>query len=233
MSLFKTMTLTCPACATENHVSVVGSINADRRPDYRDAILSSNFQDANCTNCDTSFRTEPDFNYLDMGHGQWIAALPARLMIDYLEQEDRVKTLFESSFGEGATPEARKLGASLAPRLTFGWPALREKIFAREHDIDDIALECMKTDLIRRLDSVPLAPGIELRLVALEDDRMDLIWVNALTEELIESLQLSRALYDAIVADPKGWAPLQNDLTDGPFIDMQKFYMGDGRTPQK
>lgn len=229
MSLFKTMQLNCPVCGATNDASVVGSVNADRRPDYRDAILGNAFQDSTCSECGASFRNEPDFNYLDMGRGQWIAALPSRLMIDYLEQEDRVTSLFDTTFGANATPEARDIGNTLAMRLTFGWPALREKLLVRELDLDDVALECMKTDLIRRLDSVPMAPGIELRLVALVDTRMDLVWVDALSEEVVENVSLERTLYDMIADNKDGWMPIRDALTNGPFVDMQKLYMGEGR----
>lgn len=229
MSLFKTMVLACPACGTENDAEVVGSVNADRRPDFRDAILESRFQDTTCSNCATVFRNEPDFNYLDMGRGQWIAALPARAMIDYLAQEDRVTALFETSFGAKATPGAQEIGATLTPRLTFGWPGLREKLLTRELGLDDIALECMKTDLIRRLDNVPMAPGIELRLVRMVDGQMELVWINALSEQVIEGVTLKRDLYDAIVAAHEAWAPIRDVLADGPFVDMQKLYLGEGR----
>lgn len=229
MSLFKTQTLTCPNCLTQNTAQVVGSINADRRPDYRDAILAGNFQDTTCENCGTSFRNEPDFTYLDMGRGQWIAALPARTMIDFLDEETRAKDTFDHSFGGRATPQAKTIGADLTARVTFGWPGLREKILINDLGLDDIALECMKTDLIRRLDSVPMAPGIELRLIGLEDSRMQLAWINALTEQGIEELALDRALYDAIAEESDGWSPVQAELTKGLFVDMTRLYMGNGR----
>lgn len=230
MSLFKTMILTCPHCGTENGADVVGSINADRRPDYRDAIMAGTFQDTTCSNCGESFRNEPDFTYLDMGRGQWVAALPARVMADYLEEEDRVNETFASAFGTGATPEAKAIGDTLTKRLTFGWPALREKLLVREHGLDDVTLECLKTDLIRRLESVPMAPGIELRLVAIEEGgRMILIWVNALTEDSLEQVALDRTLYDSIDANAEAWAPVRAALDEGPFVDMQRLYMGQGR----
>lgn len=230
MSLFKPMNLTCPVCGTLASVEVAGSINADRRPDFRDAILANDFQDTVCANCGTGFRNEPDLNYLDMGRGQWIAAMPARGMIDHLEHETEVLDTFATSFGARSTPEARAIGDTLAVRLTFGWPGLREKLLLRDLGLDDVTLECMKTDLIRRLDSVPLSPGVELRLVAMEDDNMSLIWVNALTEDVLEQVQMTRALYDMIAADPDAWAPIRAELTAGPFVDMQRLYMGQGRT---
>lgn len=230
MSLFSNQTLACPSCATDNVVSVVGSVNADRRPDYRDAILARSFQMTTCTNCGTEFRNEPDFTYLDMARAQWIAALPARNLIDFLDEETRASETFAQSFGARATPEARTIGADLNMRVTFGWPALREKIVAQDLGLDDVTLECMKTDLIRRLDSAPLSPGIDLRLIGLDDDnRLQMMWINALTEQGLESLTLERTLYDAIAQAGEPWNPIRDALTEGPFVDMTRLYLGQGR----
>ena len=38
-----------------------------------------------------------------------------------------------------------------------------------------------------------------------------------------------RALYDAIADNAKGWVPVRAQLTNGPFVDMQKLFMGQGR----
>ena len=170
-----------------------------------------------------------DFTYLDMGRGQWIAALPARRMIDFLDEEARAQATFDKSFGAEATPEAKAIGDELNMRVTFGWPALREKIVANELDLDDVALECMKTDLIRRLDSAPMAPGINLRLVAMDEDQFQMLWVNSVTEQGLEHLALNRALYDEIVGNSEAWSPIRTALSEGPFVDMARLYMGQGR----
>lgn len=229
MSLFRTMNLRCPKCGKETSAAVAGSINADRRPDLRAAILDNNFQDITCGSCGTTFRCECDLNYIDMGRAQWIAALPARQMADHLEEEDRALAAYDSSFGPKTSEVAQDIGRGLAVRVAFGWAAFREKLLARELEIDDIALECMKVDLMRRLPQVPLRPGVELRLAGVADNRLTLIWVNALTEETVEELSLDRALLDAIIAAPEAWAPLRHDLTMGPFVDMQRLFMGPGR----
>jgi hypothetical protein len=162
--------------------------------------------------------------------GQWIAALPARRMIDFLDEEARASETFAQSFGDRATPEAQKIGDDLSMRVTFGWPALREKIVANDLGLDDVALECMKTDLIRRLDNAPMAPGIDLRLTGMDEDRLVLMWTNAMTEQGLEQVALGRGLYDNIVENPEGWAPVRDALTQGPFVDMARLYMGAGES---
>jgi hypothetical protein len=123
-----------------------------------------------------------------------------------------------------------EIGGTLDVRVTFGWPALREKVLARQLGLDDLVLECMKMDLLRRLPEAPLAPGVELRLVALDGSTMILTWVQALTEEVLEDVRLERALHDAVAADPAGWGPIREELTRGPFVDMQRLFMGAGRS---
>ena len=67
MSLFVPMTVKCPSCDHPITMEAVGSVNADRRPDYRDDILENTFQDIACEKCGETFRMEPEFIYLDAG----------------------------------------------------------------------------------------------------------------------------------------------------------------------
>ena len=229
MSLFRRMNVSCPNCGTAVDMSAVGSVNADRRPDLREAILQSEFQDIECPSCRTGFRLSPDFNYLDVGRGQWIAGLSADRMSDWPELEDEARATFDGTYGSGATPAAGSIGAGLTVRVTFGWPAIREKILAREHDLDDALLEMVKMETMRRLPSAPFAAGIELRLVGVSDDTLTFSWIDAETEEVSQSLDVRRTLLDAIAENPEGWSKIRARLTDGPFVDMQKFYVGDAR----
>ena len=229
MSLFHPINVKCPFCDELVTVSAVGSVNADRRPDFRDAILDNNFQDTTCGSCKESFRLQPKFNYLDAGRGQWIAAMPGPDFERFLTIEDEVTALFAKSYGKKAPAAAQDVGKGLAVRLTFGWPAIREKILARAHDMDDVSLEIMKLDLLRKLPSAPLAPGIELRLVDVTDDELVFVWLKTLNEEPLEQFATPKGWYSGIVDAPAPWKAVRARLVDGPFVDMQKLYMGDGR----
>lgn len=229
MSLFQPINLTCPNCGDLITMEAVGSVNADRRPDFRDAIMEDSFQDVTCGGCGQSFRLQPDFNYLDAGRGQWIAGMPANRMPEYLLAEDEVGNLFEQSYGGKAPAAARAVGDGLDVRLTFGWPAIREKLLAREHGLDDVVLEMAKLDMLRRMPSAPLGPGTELRLIDADDDWLSFVWLDTATEEGGDEITVARQLYDDIADDPDGWSPIRARLTDGAFVDIQKLYMGDGR----
>ncbi len=230
MSLFTEAAVTCPNCEETVVCQVVGSVNADRRPDLRDAILDDTFQVMTCNACGKSFRLQPEFNLLDVGNGQWIAAMPADRMPDYLAAEDTAAAAFDQSYGAGATPAGREIGAGLCARVTFGWPGLREKLVIRDAGLDDVVVELLKLDLLRRMPSAPLAPGTELRLVAVNDDGLDLVWLDTLSEAPQKPMVAARELYDAIAENPDAWTPLRDALTDGGFVDMQKLYLGQGRS---
>lgn len=229
MSLFQPLNMACPVCGKLVTVDAVGSVNADRRPDLRDDILANAFQDMTCPSCKGSFRLQPNFNYLDAGRGQWIASMPGSRMPHYLEIEDKVTELFDTSYGKDAPPAAQTVGRDLAVRLTFGWPAVREKLLIREHGLDDAVVEMLKLDLLRRLPRAPLAPGVELRLIDVSDTVLLMVWLETSSEDIKGDVQVPREMYDGIAAHSEEWAPIRAELENGPFVDMQKLYMGEGR----
>jgi hypothetical protein len=124
---------------------------------------------------------------------------------------------------------AREIGDTLRPRLVFGWAALREKIVAAENKLDDITLELLKLALIQGLGNMPLTAENELRLEGVDGDYLELNWINAQTEKIVEPIRVPREMYDNIVKDQEAWAAIHQQLDSGPFIDMQKLYLGQGR----
>ena len=228
MSLFVPMNLTCPECTEVFTSEAVGSVNADRRADLRDDILAGRFQIMRCSACAHEFRLEPDFNYLDVGRSQWIAARPARALRDHLESVAEKQAVFDLSYGDEAPEAARAVGRSLQPRLVFGWPALREKLVLQENGFDDVIWEVAKLDLLRSLPDAPLAEGVDLRLLGGGEDMLDLAWIRADSEEHLNSFQVSRDLYDRISAAPAPWAAVQALLAANIFVDIQKLFMGAG-----
>lgn len=232
MSLFVQMNLTCPNCEAVVSFDAVGSVNADRRPDYRDEIIDNTFQIATCGECEHEFRLEPDFNYLDAGRGQWIAALPPSDLRDHLEIADEKRDLFDISYGPKAPAAAQTVGAGLKMRVVFGWPAMREKLVLAELGFDDVIMEIAKLDLLRNLPSAPMSEGVELRLVAVNGDRLVFVWIEAESEDELDQFEVERSLYDSIADNPDPWQAVRDQIDDGPFVDIQKLFMGEGRPGQ-
>lgn len=229
MSIFKPMTVTCPSCEEAFEIDAVESVNADRRPDLRDAIIDGSFQVMTCPSCGETFRLDPVFNYLDIGRGQWLSVQPLERLTEWIEEEDETVETFEGAFGSGAPASIRDLRGGMSARLTFGWAALREKIVAKEAGLDDVTLEMTKLALIQGIGDVPLAQGNELRLEAVDGDEFEMNWIDARTNGVVQQMRVPRALYDGIAEDPEAWDEIRKSLETGPFVDMQKLYMGEGR----
>lgn len=111
----------------------------------------------------------------------------------------------------------------MSPRVVFGWPALREKILARDLGLDEVVLECMKLALMRNQGIVPEA-GQELRLVAEQGEDLVLSLVWPLTESSGDSYGTPRALHEEIKAQPGQWEAIQSQLV-GPFLDAQRLFI--------
>jgi hypothetical protein len=222
MSVFKKVTIPCPSCSADVEFNAVLSVNADRRPDLRDAIMEGSFQRQACPKCSTEFRLDPEFTYVDVGRGQWIAAFPASKLDQWKELEVRARATFDKSYGAKASAAAREIGADLKPRLTFGWAGIGEKLVAVENGFDDVIVELAKTAMVRGLDKPPVGPGTELRLTGVSGDKLVIAWLDLGDETAKEILQVPRSLYDDIAADLSGWEGLEAELSSGPFVDMNR-----------
>jgi hypothetical protein len=222
MSMFRTMTVTCPQCGTAIDFKVVISVNADRRPDLRAAILNGSFQRQPCPKCGKPFRLDPEMTYIDAHRGQWIAAYPVAKLGQWKELEDQARASFDQAYGERAPAAARQMGAGMKPRITFGWSALREKLVAADHQLDDVTLELVKLALVRTSKSTPLSNDTELRFLDVDEDKLVMAWIHPQTEQIVEALKVPRKLYDDIAADEPGWRALREELSAGPFVDMNR-----------
>jgi hypothetical protein len=221
MSMFRTVTINCPKCATPVEFKMVLSVNADRRPDLRAAIIDGSFQRQKCPNCGEYFRLDPELSYIHTAHGQWIAAYPIARLGQWKELEEQARLSFDQAYGSQAPPPARELGAGMKPRVTFGWGGLREKLVAVDHQLDDVTLELVKLAIVRSGNS-PLSNDTELRFVGVEGDRFVMALIRPQNEQVVETLTVPRQLYNDIVADEEGWRTLRQDLSQGLFVDMNR-----------
>ena len=164
MSVFRSVDVECPGCGTVARVNLVLSVNADRRPDLRDAIVDGSFQRFACASCGTSQRIDPAFTYVDLARKQYVGVWPTARRGDWQAAAAETQAAFENAYGKAATGKAKDLGAGVQVRAVFGWPALVEKILAAGAGIDDRTLELLKILVMRRSASTPVPGDIELRL---------------------------------------------------------------------
>ena len=222
MSIFRTISLQCPACGTAVDFETVHSVNADRRPDLRIDILEERFQQQACPKCEKIFRLDPEFNLLDTQRGQWIVAAPLNSLRHWKALEDRAMALFDRAYGAEAAEVAQAIGAKLKPRLTFGWPALREKLLAQDNELDDVTLELCKAYIMRSVDS-PISAESELRLLEVEGDKLGFGWLLSADGSPGPSMKVERSFYDEVAADADGaWEELREELSEGYFVDINR-----------
>ena len=227
MSIFQSLNLNCPNCAKPVAFDAVYSVNADRRPDLRKAILERKFQRKTCQDCGTSFRLDPGFIYIDLKRGQWVAAHPVTGLDDWQAREASVRVLFDDSYGAQAPKAVRAMGARMKPRLVFGWPALREKIVANEAGLDDAALELLKMVVMRNAQGAPFDASASIRLLLAQPKRLLLGWERNFDDVMGAARWVERSLYDEVVAEVAlgadgDWADALAAFDAALFVDVDR-----------
>jgi hypothetical protein len=224
MSIFSEQRLACPACDTPVRCEVVHSVNIDRKPELRDAILDGSFQRVECPSCGSSFRPEPELIYIDRGRGQYIGVWPASRRGEWAACAAKTRETFDGSFGAQAPASARQLGAAFNVRAVFGWPAFIEKLLAREAGIDDRTLEAAKLVVMRSGETTPLPGTWELRLMGVQEGDPVLAWLGpaADDDESPRSIRVPRALIEQIDSEPEAWQALRESVAEGDVVDFQR-----------
>ena len=147
MSVFQTQTMQLPGVRHAVPFKLAFSVNADRRPDLRDAIVAGTFQRQPCPSCGSRIPGRPQIHLHGLRHGLYIGVWPVAKRGQWQAWAARRAETFEEGLGKRRSPEARQARrGSSRPRAVFGWPALAEKIIARQAGIDDRTLELAKVD---------------------------------------------------------------------------------------
>jgi hypothetical protein len=228
MSLFRSTTAPCPNCGQPTTFEVCGSVNADRHPELRAAILDRTFQRVTCSHCQDNFQIAPRLSYLDVARGQWFAVFPLQQVDGWAAAEAEAQATFNLALGPDAGAAASEIGRGLQPRLVFGWRALREALIAQDAGLDPTRLELLKLLLIRGMDDPPLPLDAVLRLTGVDPASDDLQFeVLDRSDRTLEEMGVPRDLLDEPDRDPEGWAALRADLSVGLFRDMQRLTRGD------
>ncbi len=222
MSIFRSVEIPCPDCGTPVGFELVVSVAGDRRPDLRAAILDGSFQRGRCPGCGLAFRADPEFSYVDIPRGQYIGVWPAAARARWRECMARTQQVFDDTLGTNATPEAREIGQRLDPRVVFGWPALEEKLLAREAGIDDRTLEVAKAAVLRSGTEMQLPGEQEYRLVELAEGDPVFGWVDAADGSVTGGTRVPRSLIAEIEAQPQRWQALRDAVADGLVVDFQR-----------
>jgi hypothetical protein len=226
MSIFHDATMTCSKCGQETVIERSSSVNADVRPDLRAAILDGSFQATDCPKCGERLRLPPHLTFVNFQHDTWIAVEPADQIEDWDAIEDKILPVYDRSFGSGAPKLVRDMTAQVRPRLVFGWPALREKLIAKDLGLDDVTLELLKMAVMRNVNKPPISDETELRLAGGDEKALKLIWYHQVSEQEMAVLDVPRSAYDDVVEDADAWAPVREKLEGVFLVDLRRFIAG-------
>lgn len=226
MSLFSSVAVACPSCGKPNDFQLVASVNADRRPDLRDAILDGTFQLGTCSSCGTQYKPPPTMTYIDVGRSQWILVRPSESLTEWALLEEHARRSFDGAFGSGAPASAREIGKAISPRVTFGWPALREKILCVQHGLDELWLEMLKASIMRDVPGGRLGDDVELRLEAVEGDpegdQLIMGWVDPRSERSLGAARVPADILQDLAAEPEVWSALSGGLAGRAYLDINR-----------
>ena len=222
MSIFHSVHAICGHCGARNEVERTASVNADRAPELREAILDGTFQRETCTKCGTVLRLPPHLTYLDVGRRQWVMVEPADSIGRWKEVEAAARRTWQRAFGADATPLGREMGKAMTARLALGWTALREKLLCGDLGLDDVTLEMLKLDVMRDLGDAPIADQTELRLRSGDAGTLRFDWLELASERPIEGFEVPRADYDEIAADVEEWAQLRARFDGALLVDWRR-----------
>jgi hypothetical protein len=231
MSLLLNAKAICQDCGAATPSRLAASVNADRRPDLRDDIMTGAFQSVDCSGCGKPLRFPLHLSYVDNRRHQWILAHGTDALPTWHEMETDAQSIFNDTYGPGAPPVAQEIGHDLVPRIVFGWASLREKLLVRDLDLDDITLELLKLVILRQIPGAPLAEQNELRLTGADDSTFQLVWIESATEESLTGLSIPRDAYDAIETDPEPWLALRQRFANAYFVDLRRLILADPATP--
>jgi hypothetical protein len=219
MSFIITQRAACPTCGAEVEIQPA-SINADRRPDLRAAILDGSLSTQACRACGEKLGFEPRLTYLDVGGRQWILAEAAEARADWAEIEQQATDVYAASFGANAPEIARGIGALLEPRVVFGWPALAEKLLCRDYGLDDTALEALKLATLAHGDESTVYNALDLRLTGREGENLVLHWLHPTDGTPVERLTIPMAAYALVKSGGEAWAPVRARLAGQMYVDI-------------
>lgn len=215
MSLSEIRDCACPACGAVAPLEFWSSLERDER----DNVLTGSLQRHSCISCGAETRFPPALTYFDADAGLWLAARPPEAATDWAAAELEAHTDFKASFGDAAPLIAQELGKALRGRLTFGWPALREKLLLSAFGLDDVTAELVKLVVLRDRAGNPLTQGTDLRVTDLRGPTLELAWMDSVTGIPVDVFEAPLALYDTLKND-ETWAQPRATMTDGLFVDI-------------
>ncbi|WP_430406235.1 CpXC domain-containing protein [Fluviicola sp.] len=228
MSRFQEESVSCPVCAQKSTQSIATSLRISSQTDFKQQILSGNFQKFTCPNCTHSFHVDDPLIYLDFDQKIMITQFPKSWNSSWKEHEKVVTHNFENYLaGKYAAPAAREMSKGFRLRTVFGLEALAEKISCLESEIDDSLLSILKLQLIQSVDEIPFHPEFIPLLKEIKEDELVFLCPVLNSEGKIEremmALPFPLAL-DEVNEQKELYESLLETFHDATYIDLGRLF---------
>lgn len=142
----------CERCQAPHRIVLAHSVNAERHPHLRTAILERRLHTFRCDSCGALTLVDKELLYIDLLRREFYGVSPVVALADARAASERVAEAFDLALGARASAAARDMAGGMVLRACFGLEELREKIVCRENGIFDLALEVLKAQLLANHD---------------------------------------------------------------------------------
>jgi hypothetical protein len=225
MSITETFLIDCD-CGARVETLCCLSINAERHPHLRDAVLDRTLHQFQCGACGTTLAVEKKLAYIDLTRRQFYSIAPERDRAQERALAEDVIAAWNLAFGTQAPVSVGALFETdrFQVRLCFGLEELREKVIARDAGLDDLSLEILKAELMATNTEWAGLAVRTLRLDHVEADGRLAFLLERATEPpavLEVGVLAERARYDQIAATP--WRDLlagHPGIASGPHVSL-------------
>lgn len=157
-------------CGAPVRVFVATSVNAERHPHMREAILRRTFHVFECGACHRPIGIDKELLYIDLARREFYGVFPLAAASDPEPCARQIADAFETALGAGAGESVRPLAEGMRVRVCFGLEEVREKIVARASGLSDLALELLKADVLAGNPDLAQLGIQTLRLEAVGED---------------------------------------------------------------
>jgi len=216
-------------CGATVSVFCADSINAERHPHMRDAILSRTLHVFRCGACGSSIAVDKPLLYVDLARRELYAMHPASERAGERAHGEALIATWSSSVGDTAGAAARAAfdGDHFHVRLCYGLEELREKIVAHDAGLRDLPLEALKVETLAGSDELQKLSVTALRLDGFAAGGGLALLAERPTDPptvLDLGIVVDRARYDALAELP--WQDLLArfpGIAAGPHVSMLRW----------